>query len=109
MKKYLYYFSFLTCLMFILVSNVFAKEVYLVNRNGVELTKEEYDELVERFGEGYVLTSSQKLIDKMLSDKSIIPVQDESITRANYFNDCSRYDKYNNYGDFQQCFKTLTS
>lgn len=93
--------------MFMFVCNVFAKEVYFVNLNGVELDKEEYEELVERFGEGYVLTSSQSFINEMLNDKEATSIQEENIERVNYRFDCSSYQRYNNYGDFQQCFKGL--
>ncbi len=111
MRKILKYFSFIFFLTILSIGTVCAleNEPYYVNRNGVNLSKEEYDELVERFGEGYVMTSSQELINAMLENKDMIPVSldEDSLERAKYYYSCSDYDFHKDYGDLQGCMKSV--
>lgn len=107
--KYIQYFCFV-CLISIIQINCVAatnvQEIYYVNKNGVELTKIEYDELIERFDEGFVKTASSELIEEALIEKDMILVPKDEITttaRSNFYYSCSDYADSINLGDIQAC------
>ena len=47
------------------------KEVYFVNMNGVELTKEQYDNLLKGFSYDTINTMSAEMIDMLKNDSDI--------------------------------------
>lgn len=105
MKKNFKYFKFLCLIVIAFISNVSALEPYYVNQNGVELSKEEYEELIERFSEGFVMTASNKLLEDALANKDMVSVSSEQIqmARTSYYYNCSSYSKTTDFGDYQAC------
>lgn len=84
MKKLVLFICTISVSIFIFSMPVHAtdKEVYFVNMNGVELTKEQYDNLLKGFSYDTINTMSAEMIDMLKNDSDIHTTKKEMYVKS---------------------------
>lgn len=108
MIKYLKLISFSFIIMLLCINHTNAlNDTYFINKSGATLNQNEYNEILTRFGEGFLMTASKDLINIALKDKTVIPVDFNKEAKINvtsgYVYPCDDYTSHRDFGDMQAC------